>query len=343
MTMNQIHDAPLLRRADLNLLAVFDVVYRERNLTRAARQLSLSQSAVSHALARLRDRLGDPLFLRQGRGVIPTPRAEQLAPGVQAALAQLDEVLRPGAAFDPRRDLRRLTLAMPDELEPLVLPTLARQILDVAPQALIASVRLDRSALRSDLGAGRLDLCIDVARPTEPEVLHEPWRQHRLCVVSARQRRLSVESYLAADHVAVSSRRTGPTLEDFHLGRLGLQRRVALRCQNYEAACRVVAESDMLLTMPREHAVLLRPVLGVRLLALPMELPPIDLHLYWHRQAENLPAQRWLRECLRRVAALRSEADVGALRSAAHATNAASGSSTVAARARGRRTAPRSR
>lgn len=337
--MKSIHDGPLLRRADLNLLAVFDVVYRERNLTRAAHQLSLSQSAVSHALARLRDRLGDPLFLRQGRGVVPTPRAEQLAPGVQAALAQLDEVLRPGAAFDPGRDLRRLTVAMPDELEPLVLPALARQILEVAPQALISSVRLDRAALRSDLGSGRLDLCIDVARPTEPEVLHEPWRQHRLCVVSARARRLSVESYLAADHVAVSSRRTGPTLEDFLLGRLGLQRRVALRCQNYEAACRVVAESGMLLTMPREHAVLLRPALGIRLLSLPMELPPIDLHLYWHRQAENLPAQRWLRDCLRRGFGLRSEAGVPAGRSTVRAAIAARDATAAAGSARARRRA----
>lgn len=242
--------------------------------------------------------MDDPLFVRQGRGVVPTPRAEQLAPGVQNALARLEEAMRPGAAFDPARDLRRVTLAVPDELEPMVLPSLARALREAAPQAVLASVRLDRSALRTDLAAGRIDLCIDVARPTEAEVVHEPWRQHRLCVVSAKARRLNVARYLAADHVAVSSRRTGPTMEEFLLGRLGLQRRVALRCQNYEAACRVVAETEMLLTMPREQAQLLRPALGFRILPLPMELPPIDLHLYWHRQAQDLPVQRWLRERL---------------------------------------------
>jgi len=298
MTMNQFHDGLALRRTDLSLLAVFDVIYRERNLTRAAQLLALSQSAVSHSLARLRVRMDDPLFVRKGRGVVPTPRAEQLAPGVQNALARLEEALRPGLAFDPARDLRRVTLAMPDELEPMVLPSLARALREAAPQALLASVRLDRSALRTDLAAGRIDLCIDVARPTEADVMHEPWRQHRLCVVSSKLRRLSVASYLAADHVAVSSRRTGPTMEEFLLGRLGLQRRVALRCQNYEAACRVVAETEMLLTMPREHAQLLRPALGFRILSLPMELPPIDLHLYWHRRAQDLPVQRWLRERL---------------------------------------------
>lgn len=297
--MHAIHDSAVLRRTDLNLLAVFDVVYRERNLTRAAQSLALSQSAVSHALARLRERLGDPLFLRQGRGVVATPRAERLAPAVQAALAQLHEALRPGAAFVPARDLQRLTLAMPDELEPIVLPELLQRIRAAAPQAVLASVRLNRAQLRADLAAGRIDLCVDVARPTEADVLHEPWREHRLCVVAARARRLDIATYLAADHVTVSSRRTGATLEEFMLGRLGLERRVALRCQNYEAACRVVAETGMLLTMPREHAVLLRPALGFHILPLPLDLPPIDLHLYWHRQAERLPAQQWLREALR--------------------------------------------
>jgi DNA-binding transcriptional LysR family regulator len=297
--MKKIHESgPQLRRTDLSLLAVFDVVYRERNLTRAAQLLSLSQSAVSHALARLRLRMDDPLFVRQGRGVVPTPRAEQLAPGVQAALARLDEALRPGGGFEPARDLRRLTVAMADEIEPMALPTLMRELRAVAPQAQLSSVRVDRANLRADLVAGRIDLCVDVARPMEAEILHAPWRRHRLCVVSARRRRLDVDAYLAADHVTVSSRRTGPTMEEFLLGRLGLQRRVALRCQNYEAACRVVAESGLLLTLPREQAEPLKRALGFFILPMPIEFPPFELHLYWHRQAQDLPAVRWLRERL---------------------------------------------
>lgn len=299
--MNGLHETRPLHRLDLNLLAVFDVVYRERHFTRAAEILSLSQSAVSHALARLRERLDDPLFVRRGRGVMATPRADALAPSIQAALAQIEDALRPGRAFEPARDLRRATLAMPDELEPILLPRLVEQLQAVAASAEVASVRLDRAGMRADLAAGRIDLCIDVARPTEPELCHAPLRQHRLCVVSARRRRLSVESYLASPHVAVSSRRTGPTIEEFLLGRLGLARRVALRCQNYEAACRVVAASDWLLTMPREHAELLRPALGIHILSLPMELPAIDLHLYWHRQSDQRPANRWLRDCLHGV------------------------------------------
>jgi len=296
--MKKIHGGPLLRRTDLSLLAVFDVVYRERNLTRAAQLLALSQSAVSHALARLRERLDDPLFVRQGRGVVPTPRADQLAPGVQAALARLDEAMRPGGGFEPARDLRRLTVAMADEIEPMALPQLMRELRAAAPQAQLSSVRVDRATLRADLVGGRIDLCVDVARPTEPEIVQAPWRRHRLCVVAARRRRLDVDSYLAADHVAVSSRRTGATMEEFVLGRLGLQRRVALRCQNYEAACRVVVESGLLLTMPREQAQPLKRALGFCILPMPLELPPMEMHLFWHRQAQDLPAVRWLRERL---------------------------------------------
>jgi DNA-binding transcriptional LysR family regulator len=173
-----------------------------------------------------------------------------------------------------------------------------RELRAAAPQAQLSSVRVDRANLRADLVAGRIDLCIDVARPTEAEILHAPWRRHRLCVVSARRRRLDVDAYLAADHVTVSSRRTGPTMEEFLLGRLGLQRRVALRCQNYEAACRVVTGSGLLLTMPREQAEPLKRALGFFILPMPIEFPPFELHLYWHRQGQELPAVRWLRERL---------------------------------------------
>src|SRR5579885_3192740 len=106
------HDAPRFDRVDLNLIRVFDVVYRERHLTRAAQTLFLSQSAVSHALARLRRQLGDPLFERQGRGVVPTPLARRLAPQIGEALAGLRLALQGDRAFRPEHDLRQLTIAI---------------------------------------------------------------------------------------------------------------------------------------------------------------------------------------------------------------------------------------
>lgn len=131
--MNQPHEWSPLSRFDLNLFRVFEVVYRERNLTRAAGLLHLSQSAVSHALARLRDQLGDPLFVRQGRGVAPTPLADRLAPGIHDALAGLHRSMNRCQTFDPRRDARTFQLNMPEQLEPLVLPAILDHLRQAAP------------------------------------------------------------------------------------------------------------------------------------------------------------------------------------------------------------------
>ena len=291
-----------LQRIDLNLFRVFDVVYHERSLSRAAAVLFLSQSAVSHALARLREQIGDPLFVRQGRGVTPTPLARQLAPVIRDALASLHGALQRQRSFEPQRDVERVVLAMHDELEPILLPPLFSRLRKAVPKLTFASVRLDRGNLKADLAAGRLDLVVDVAQPTDPELLHETLLQAEFCVVSAtRRRRLGADDYLKAQHASVSSRRTGLPMEDFLLSRQGVQREVVLRCQHYEAAGRLVAASDLLLTLPRYHAELLRTTLDLRLFKLPLELPPMDVHLYWHRQVDAEPSNRWLRDGLREV------------------------------------------
>ncbi|QRN93117.1 LysR family transcriptional regulator [Archangium violaceum] len=293
--MNGAHESGRLAQLDLNLFRVFDVIYRERNLTRAAEVLFLSQSAVSHALARLREQLDDPLFVRQGRGVVPTPLAERLAPGILEALALLQQAVHRTRHFDARRDVVQVTVAMNDVLEPSLLPQLVTRLRESAPQVRIASVRLDRAGLERDLASGRLDLAIDVAQSTGADLLHTPLLRDTFCVVSARRRKLDVSAYLAARHVTVSSRRTGLTLEDLVLSRLGYQREIAVRCQHYEAACRVVAGSDLLLTIPRRQAEALSAPLGIRILPMPVMLPTVELHLYWHRQVDGEPRNQWLR------------------------------------------------
>ena len=293
--MSTSHVSPSLDQLDLNLLRTFDVVYRERNLTRAARRLFVSQSAVSHALARLRGQLGDPLFVRRGApGVVPTPFAERLAPGIDQALRLLRRALERDD-FDPARDLRRVSLAMHDEVEPLILPPLVARLHASAPAVEIDCVRLERGSFERDLASGRLDLVIDVAQATGPDLRHAALADDVLCVVSRRRRRLDADRYLAAHHVTVSSRRSGPSLEDMLLSRAGHQRSVVVRCRRYEAACRIVAGSDLLLTAPRLHAQALAARLGLAVRPLPFELPPIARHVYWHRQVDGDPRSQWLR------------------------------------------------
>lgn len=285
-----------ISRLDLNLFRVFDIIYRERNLTRAAGILCLSQSAVSHAIGRLRGQLGDPLFVREGQGVVPTPLADRLWPDIQEALALFRQAVHRSQAFDPARDVTQVTLAMNDELEPSILPVLVSGLRAVVPELRVASVRLDRASLRADLAAGRLDCAIDIAQPVSPDLGHALLLQDDFVVVSRRPLMLDAASYLAARHVTVSSRRTGRAVEDLGLARLGLEREVVMRCQHYEAACRIVADSDLLLTLPRRQAEAINRAVGNVVLELPVPLAGIELHLYWHRQREADPANRWLRE-----------------------------------------------
>lgn len=291
-----------ISRLDLNLFRVFDTIYRERNLTRAAEILCLSQSAVSHALGRLRKQLSDPLFVREGQGVMPTPLADRLWPDIQEALVLLRQAVHRSQAFEPTRDISQITLAMNDEIEPSLLPTLVNHLRNVLPVLRIASVRLDRTNLRADLASGRLDFAIDVAQPVSSELGHALLVQDEFVLVSRKTDDAPLirdaKTYLAAQHIAVSSRRTGRAVEDLGLARLGLERQVVMRCQHYEAACRVVAGSELLLTLPRRQAEAIHTVMPLRISDLPVQLPALELHLYWHRQREFDPANRWLREAI---------------------------------------------
>ncbi|MDU5676984.1 MAG: LysR family transcriptional regulator [Pseudomonas aeruginosa] len=266
--MNQPHEWSPLSRFDLNLFRVFEVVYRERNLTRAAGLLHLSQSAVSHALARLRDQLGDPLFVRQGRGVAPTPLAERLAPGIHDALAGLHRSMNRCQTFDPRRDARTFQLNMPEQLEPLVLPAILAHLRQAAPRIEIRCNSLHWADLKAELGAGRIDLAIEIARPTDAALRRQHLLDDSLCVMAGPgfAGDLSAEEYLAADHVAVTSRRRGICIEDLALGHLGLTRQVRQRCQHYLSAALLVAQGGYLLTLTRGYADLINRGLGNRLL-----------------------------------------------------------------------------
>jgi DNA-binding transcriptional LysR family regulator len=295
--MNDIHR--LLGQLDLNLFRVFDVVYRERNLRRAAAVLAVTQSAVSHALARLRAQLDDPLFTRQGRGLTATALAVQLAPAVHEALLGLERALARRRDFDPRRDVAQVTLALPGEVEAMLLPALFSRLQAAAPAVTLTLARLERGRLRADLAAGRFDLAIDVEHAAEPGLDHERLTDFGFCVVaSRRRRRLDRAAYLAAGHVAVSSRRTGPTLEEAQFGP-GIARRVVVRCQRYETACLLAAGSELLATMPRWQAELRARWLPIRLFAPPVRIPRVQLHVYGLPAASAGPAQRWLRGELR--------------------------------------------
>lgn len=292
-----------LTRLDLNLFVVFDAIYRDASLTRAGHKLHITQPAVSHALARLREHCQDPLFVKVGRQMQPTPRARAMAPLVQEALAQLGASLGPASAFDPAQATRTFTLGLREVQEPYALQALLGPLRAGAPGLALSLVRLDRERLEDDLRSGVLDAALDVHLPVSRHigrlrVMSEPM------VILARADHptvhdgLTLETYLAAAHVLVSTRRSGLGLEDTALSQLGVERRIVLRCQSYHSACEAVAASDLLLTLPHHHAEQCNRAWQHRVWPAPCALPALDVFLYWDHRLDNDPANQWLRRCL---------------------------------------------
>ncbi|WDD97074.1 LysR family transcriptional regulator [Thalassomonas actiniarum] len=290
---------------DLNLFTVFDAIYAQGNITKAAKALNLSQPAVSHALAKLRAHFDDPLFIRQGNQMRPTAVAKNVIIEIRQALHQLQVSLLQSRQFDPQTSQKHCNLALHASLEALYLPSLMSGLSRQAPKINLTSTRVMRREMEHQLASGDIDLAIDVLLPVGDNIRHRQIQYDQLMVVAsehhsalAQDKGLDLATYLKHSHVLVSSRASGPGIEDFELGRLGLQRRVGLRCQQLFSACQVVASSEMLLTLPETAAMIFSRMLGVKVYPLPVELPGIDVHLYWHINVDKDPANLWLREQL---------------------------------------------
>lgn len=290
-----------ISKIDLNLFTVFEAIYTEGSVTRASQQLHLTQPAISHSLNRLRQLFDDPLFVRQGHAMVSTPLARSIIEPVRSALRGLEVTLADTGKFDPALAGKQFTLALRDVLESTVLPPLLESVTRQAPMIDLAAIQVDRRELVSELAAGSLDVAIDMLLPLPNEIRREKISQDTT-VVMARQGHpvvkgaLDLDTYLKAEHILASSRRKGPGLEDFELSRLGLQRRIRLRCQHYFAACRVVSQTDLLLTMPEGYARIANQQFGNQIMPLPITMPSWDVYLYWHQNVENDPANRWLRQ-----------------------------------------------
>ena len=203
-----------INQIDLNLFVVLDAIYTEASLTRAAQRLHLSQPAVSHALGRLRRLLDDPLFIRQGGAMMPTPLARNLIPPVREALATLAGSIDLNQPFEPAVSQRQLTLGLRDVFEAMILPPLQTVLSTDAPHMQMISVRTSRSDIEAELIQGKLDLALDVAMPVGSDIRQQSLVRERMVVVARRahpaiKQRLDLHTYLAAQHILVSSRRQG--------------------------------------------------------------------------------------------------------------------------------------
>ena len=289
-----------LSRIDLNLLVVLEAIVAEGGVSRAAARLNLTQPAVSHALARLRELFDDALFVREGRSLAPTSLTKSLVEPLRQSLQALGALIEKGESFDPAKSETSFTVSMRDPMEVLILPRLMKRLAREAPGIDLRTVQMRRRGVESGLADDTLDAAFDVALPLSERIHRQRISADRF-VVAARKGHprvrpgLTLATYLAEKHVMVTSRRRGPGAEDIELGQHGQRRHVTLRCRNYLAAIQVVAGSDLVLTMTARYASLLGAASGVRVLAMPLKMPTLDLFLYWHDRVHNDPANRWLR------------------------------------------------
>lgn len=292
-----------LSRIDLNLFTIFDAIYHEGGITPASKRLHLSQPAVSHALARLREILNDPLFERHGNEMRPTPLARRLAASIRESLGGLEQMLQRAGQFDPASSSRRFTIAVREAQEAAFLPRFVVQLTQQAPGVGLATVRIERRDLEDELQSGELDAAIDVGLPVSADVRREQLSAEPLVVLARTghprvQGALDLETYLGLEHVLVTGRRRGGGYEDVALGRLGMTRRIRLRCQQHGAACEAVGRTDLLATMTRAQAQLVAVGANIQVLPFPVDIPPLEVFLYWHAHADNDPAARWFRSLL---------------------------------------------
>lgn len=298
------------RQLDLNLLRVLVAIHQGGSVTEAARQLSLSQPAASHALARLRRLLGDELFVRSPRGLQPTRTAQRLAPVVAAHLRKLETLLSVPEAFDPSRSTEQWKLSLSDLGEVLFLPPLARALRREAPNSRLVNNAVALADVGAALESRAVDLAVGILKPRQRELCSEAlFREHYVAITAAQWRpplgrsaAALTSSQLAATALAVAA----PTAT-FHgsveamLKQRRLQHSVVVRARHYGALPEIVAATDLMAIVPLVYAQVAAKRFGVKLWELPGEAPVYEVRMVWHRSTAEDPRQSWLRDRVRQL------------------------------------------
>ncbi|MCI1031452.1 DNA-binding transcriptional LysR family regulator [Raoultella sp. BIGb0149] len=294
---------------DLNLLAAFDALMSECNVTRAATRVGVSQPAMSAALSRLRKLLGDPLFLRSAEGLLPTPRARELAEPISQALRQLEATLVRKPDFVPAEAKLTVNLGLPDYPAFVVLPALLEALAEQAP-GISVNVHAfnDRDHAVDLLDAGAIDAAIGVP-PTHSDgrILTRPiLRDEFVTIIASKhpaaRRGMNMKTYLSLPHALASPEGQRHGLVDQALAQLGQRRTLALTLPHMFALPAIVARTGMTATVMKRVALQSPAGRQLAFFPPPVALPEIVFHLIWHRRSDGHQAQKWLRTLIESIA-----------------------------------------
>jgi DNA-binding transcriptional LysR family regulator len=296
---------------DLNLFAVLGVVLAERSVTRAAKQLHVTPSAISNSLARLRELLDDPLVVRSGNGLAPTPLAQELAPTLASALEQLERILDCKRGFQPAETTRGFTVAAPDGNQvcdvPAIVETFAREL----PRAKLRIVSADYLLSSDGLATGEIDAAFGVAgMPLRAGQQSRPLYEEIGTLVVRRDHprirdRLTPKLFNSAQHIdvqlALGRAGTGHQIAEQKWRALGLQREVVLAVPHFVAAALAAARSDYVAALPRRVAMTLASMLPLRITRPTFEMPRVAVTLVWHARTDADAGARYFRELIARA------------------------------------------
>ncbi len=293
-----------LKDIDLNLLVIFQQLLQERRVSAVAVNLGLTQPTVSNALNRLRQQLGDELFLRTSKGMEPTAYAMQLAEPIGYALSSIQETLNLTTRFDPQTSQRKFIVGMSDIGEIYFLPTLMKLFAQIAPGISLSTIRTTGASLADDMEAGRVDMSVG-------------WLPHLKS--GFFQRRLFVQQYVCmfrrghpldklsdltrdefeqADHVVVSAVGTGHATVDASIEKLGIKRKMVLTVPHFVAVGHILSTTDMIATVPERFARYCVDPFDLRYTVLPLTLPEIGINMFWHSRFHKEPGNQWFRRLI---------------------------------------------
>jgi len=297
--MRRSSPPPRLAAIDLNLLVALDALLREDSVTAAGRSIGLSQPAMSHALARLRELVGDELLVREGRALRKTAVGQQLAPAIRRLVTEIESTLLGRRGFEPKTSSRRFLIAANDYCGAVLLPGLLSKIRHAAPNVVLDVFPQQGPLPIGELERGELDVVLGTYERIEaPLVGQLLYREDFMCALRKGHpggRGLSLHRYLELDHLLVANPGYGPGVVDGVLGERGLRRRVAMRVPHFLVAPAIVARTDLVLTLPRRLLSVAVRTSQLHVMRPPLKIPEFSVQLAWHQRANDDPGSLWLR------------------------------------------------
>lgn len=295
--MNNIHNGDL----DLNLLPVFDALIRVRNVSRAAHELNMSQSAVSHALKRLRTFFGDPLFLKTGIGMQPTPRALELLPPVLAVMGTVRSELLVREGFDAATAQRVFTFCLTDMGELIFLPRLINRLRREAPHCTLRTMQAPIQHIQEVLESGEADLALGSLHAVPDGLFQQQlFMRSFVTIVNRRNRKigdsLTTEQFFNMEHIVVSLSGRREDCYDNVIDQLAGERRIYLTTPHFLTVPIIIEENpDLIATVPRELATKFASYKTIKMVETPVSLPPFAIRQHWHPRFQHEAANIWLR------------------------------------------------